>query len=95
MTVQHDDTVVQATKTVHDKVWYKHWREGERSLRPPQVIDYVREVRELLGVPEDQLPTPLKTLLTVARVKRDADTPEVISLVSVIEPFKQVILPAA
>ncbi len=93
MTAQHEELVIQAAKAVHDKVWYKHWREGESSLRPAQVIDYVREVRELAHVTEEKLPPELMKLLSVARENRDAEKPANIALVDVIEPLKTIILP--
>ena len=91
MTVQHDEAIVTATHTVHNKVWYKHWKEGETQLRPAQVIEYIREVRTEAGCTEAAMPEALQKLVVRAREAQDEN--KMIQLVELIEPLKQIILP--
>lgn len=91
MTVQHDEAIVTAAHTVHDKVWFKHWKEGEKELRPAQVIEYVREVRTEAGYTEQAMPDVLQKLVADAREAQDEN--KMVRLVELIEPLKRIILP--
>lgn len=92
MTVKHDEAIVNAAHTTHDKVWHVHWKEGERQLRPAQVISYIRDVRVTANVTEDRLPAPLYALLQKAR---DAEkTKTTLGLSELIIALKHIILPA-
>lgn len=93
MTVQHDEAIVTAAHVTHDKVWHAHWKEGERQLRPAQVIGYVRDIRTTANVTEERLPAPLLELLQKAR---DAEkTKTTLSLADLVVALKRIILPPA
>ena len=93
MTVQHDEAIVTAAHTTHDKVWHTHWKEGERQLRPAQIIGYVRDIRTTANVTEERLPAPLQELLLKAR---DAEkTKTMLGLSELVVALKHIILPPA
>ncbi len=70
MTVRYAEAVVAASHVVHDQVWFRHWREGQRELRPSVVIDVIRQVRVRARINEEDLPKELYVLLQAARCAR-------------------------
>ncbi len=93
MSVWHEKVIITAAQAVHDKVWFRHWREGDVELRSSQVIEYIRDVRVEAGCGEDQLPGELISLLAAARL--GTDEKRMMSLDKLIIPLNDIIRPPA